>query len=361
MKSSSSEQNVEQGLLNIKALLESRGTDSLSILQHLPIPVCVTDADGFFKIVNQAYCDFYNYLPEDLLGGHFTRVVPEDRKALLKQLHDDFIRRRFELQGEWEVIDSEGNARKILSNAAFVYDEKGQPCKITFLLESGSDSRQLRESLLRLHQLTDAKEVKSTVSFYEKGMENEKLSPEELDAYFKNQRLWLGRLSDHKDKLISLVQTLDGLGRVDKHQLRPDYRLFDLYRTISSLLAEKKAKLEAGGLSIKLRAENARKEALTHIQVEADEIYIELMLYNLLLNAINTAMPDSEVEILMRTNGILLLEMSYVPAQDVEVEKQRKTGDSIVFIVARQHGGDVTFSKNEKIVNISLLLPIQKI
>ncbi len=107
------------------------------VIQSAPIGICVTDAEGRFEMVNPAYCNFYGYRQDELIGQPFTVVVPEANRAVLKDLHDRFIAGEDddELSQEWEVYGKDGQPRSILARAARIIDADGAFKKVTFVVD----------------------------------------------------------------------------------------------------------------------------------------------------------------------------------------------------------------------------------
>lgn len=108
-----------------------------SVIRAAPIGICITSPSGHFEMVNPAYCEFYGYPPEELIGRHFTLVVPEANRALLTALHDDFMcgKESHELRQEWEVINRHGETCTIIAEAARIEGEDGEPRKVTFIID----------------------------------------------------------------------------------------------------------------------------------------------------------------------------------------------------------------------------------
>lgn len=50
-----------------------------------PLGMCITDSNGVFQQVNQAYCDFFGFAPEDLLGNSVLKVMHPE---MAPQVHD---------------------------------------------------------------------------------------------------------------------------------------------------------------------------------------------------------------------------------------------------------------------------------
>lgn len=105
--------------------------------------ICLTDKEGRFVAVNPAYCSIYGYQEDELIGKHFTLVVPHEHKAFMRQLHDDFLLHgKEELGNEWDVIRKDGKKLHIYASAGILENIVGGPYKITTI----SDVTELVES-----------------------------------------------------------------------------------------------------------------------------------------------------------------------------------------------------------------------
>jgi diguanylate cyclase (GGDEF)-like protein/PAS domain S-box-containing protein len=51
-------------------------------LDVLPVGVCLTDEGGFYRMMNDAYCAIYEYDREEMLGQHYSVIMPPDQIAL---------------------------------------------------------------------------------------------------------------------------------------------------------------------------------------------------------------------------------------------------------------------------------------
>lgn len=68
------------------------------------VGICVVDEAGRFVMVNPAYCQIYDYTPEELIGTHFTRVMPTSRRKHAIALHDRFFEEGIARSSEWDVL-----------------------------------------------------------------------------------------------------------------------------------------------------------------------------------------------------------------------------------------------------------------
>lgn len=128
-----------------------------AIIDKTPLGVCVTDENGFFESVNEAYCRFYGYGEQELVGRHFTLVVPEAQKAQLASLHDAFIAGNSEIRGEWDVVTRSGEVKAVLADAARIRDVSGRPKKVTFVMDITREKefqRKLEEQNRRLEEMS---------------------------------------------------------------------------------------------------------------------------------------------------------------------------------------------------------------
>ncbi|WPL16182.1 Sensory/regulatory protein RpfC [Thiorhodovibrio winogradskyi] len=132
-----------------KAALSQR---MLQVIDATPVGICITNTQGIYEFVNPAYCRFYGYSSTELLGQHFTLVVPPEHKPLLKDLHERFIAGYNEVRGEWEVLDRQGNTKQIIADATRVIGNDGQPRKVTFIMDITERIRheRMREDVERL-------------------------------------------------------------------------------------------------------------------------------------------------------------------------------------------------------------------
>ena len=104
---------TSQDLQFIKSAFEKDNDLSYKVFKEMPIGICITNENGYFTDVNNAYCEIYKYKREELIGKEFITVVPEDQRSTLNQLHDEFIDKKFELRGRWTVQDKNGDTFEI--------------------------------------------------------------------------------------------------------------------------------------------------------------------------------------------------------------------------------------------------------
>ncbi len=102
-------------------------------LAQLKLAVCHTDHRGYFIDVNEAYCRLYGYRRDELIGQHFSMVVPESYRTVATGIHDAFISGAYEPQAEWTVVNKAGEPMRILVTPVRLQDDNGNTSKITLI------------------------------------------------------------------------------------------------------------------------------------------------------------------------------------------------------------------------------------
>jgi len=105
------------------------------IINSTPIAICITNEDGYYEYANPEYRRLTGYSESELIGRHFTLVVPEETQDELSTLHDEFMGRRAELEGQWRILHKDGHPITILANAAYIIDTDGRPKKVTYVVD----------------------------------------------------------------------------------------------------------------------------------------------------------------------------------------------------------------------------------
>lgn len=117
-----------------------------AIIENCIIGICITDEKGFFEFVNDEYCNIYGYKPEEMLGKHFSMVVPEERRELISQHHDEFFQSGNQIKKDWTVIDRKGKEHFVVADATRISDESGNFRKVTFV-EDITERKKAKEAL----------------------------------------------------------------------------------------------------------------------------------------------------------------------------------------------------------------------
>jgi two-component system CheB/CheR fusion protein len=120
------------------------------IFETANLGICLTDKNGRFVVVNPSYCSIYGYTEAELIGEHFTKVVPSQNHETMRALHDAFIAgEQKEIPQEWDAVGRDGRQIRILATAGRLDNIVGGPYKITTITDM-TEAYQMR--LLQKHQ-----------------------------------------------------------------------------------------------------------------------------------------------------------------------------------------------------------------
>lgn len=117
----------------IKDAIEKNPADFENIIETTNIGICVTNEDGIYVTVNQAYLKILGYEKQEMVGKSFMMVVPTDKQKELQQLHDDFIAIQIEMFDKFCIIDKHEKLVYIDVDAGFSDKINNAPHKITFV------------------------------------------------------------------------------------------------------------------------------------------------------------------------------------------------------------------------------------
>ncbi len=127
-------EGVVASLVDVSRITDAEA-ELKGILQTVNVGICVTDEQGNFVQMNDAYCRIYGYTPQELTGQHFSLVVPEDARAKAARLHDEFIETGVELPAIWDVVDKQGTIHRIAVRASLLKRTDGKRRKITVVTD----------------------------------------------------------------------------------------------------------------------------------------------------------------------------------------------------------------------------------
>ncbi|MFP4206244.1 MAG: two-component system sensor histidine kinase NtrB [Spirochaetaceae bacterium] len=289
------------------------------ILAAAPVGVCVTNEKGHFEYVNPHYCRLYGYRPEELLGTHFTVVVPEAERQRLSELHEEFISRRGDgeatLRGEWGVISRDGSEQVILADAAYLEDMTGRPKKVTFIVDITERKRiehELQETISELHaEIHERRRLEATKQEVERMMRHDLRNP--LNGMLTAAELLLrGELSEEQRELVLAIR--DSGRRLDtmiassmdyvrmeegSYQLDPRrLNLLDVFRAVENQLA---SILSSSKVKLAYRVDGEQVDWNGSLPIFGEVIYLEELFANLVRNAIEASDPGDTVLISLVT------------------------------------------------------------
>ncbi|MEM6844433.1 MAG: PAS domain-containing sensor histidine kinase [Bacteroidota bacterium] len=369
MREQSTNDQNERNLETLRQFAEDRPDDIVRIFDIIPLGICITDAEGYFVNVNQAYCDFYGYSRDELIGNSFLIVVPEGFRPQMQQLHDQFMGKKYELQGKWDVIDNSGKIRKILSNAAYLpaTDTSG-PCKMTFIVEVEQTEEVLYDLELTVKLLENkitAQEVAQQLSNHD--LRNNLVSIMQIVEFLlekhptEEQTMWLNHLKQRSGDTLDMIKATADYAKMEQGGYEPQKTEFSLAQVINQELALLKDRIIKKQIQVSLWYQGQELEPEEEVKISADKFYIERMFQNLLLNAVEASPVGQEISVSLEHNGFFNINIhnqGVIPTDirgnffDKFSTSGKETGTGlgtyIAKLVVELHAGTIAYHSSEQ-------------
>ncbi|MBX3043634.1 MAG: PAS domain S-box protein [Candidatus Kapabacteria bacterium] len=278
---------------------ETRTSESLqeserrfrSIIEKTPIGMCITDDEGLYEYVNPAYCKIYKYMPDELLGKHFTIVVNDEVRSFFKELHDRFIYEgeHVEIRGEWDVVDKYGDKISILADAARIIGIDNKPKKVTFVIDV-SEMKKVEDNLRKAINIAEI--ANKSKSEFLANMSHEIRTPLNAILGFsellKNKKFdsdkyeyYLDGISVAGVNLLNLINDILDLSKIEAGKMIIKTEPVDLSELCEEVIKIFIIKITEKNLKVETRiSEN------TPLGLALDEIRLRQILFNLMGNAV---------------------------------------------------------------------------
>lgn len=127
-------QELEKMQIEIQGL--KKAYENLQTLANVaPIGLCVVDEEGLYEYVNEFYCKLYGYEPEELLGKHFSMIIPPENKPMLIEQHKEFMKNRVNTTKEFKVVNKKQEQFTVLVTSVYFADSNSQPKKASYVID----------------------------------------------------------------------------------------------------------------------------------------------------------------------------------------------------------------------------------
>ncbi len=327
-----------------------------ALFKALPVGVCITDELGNFVYVNEAYCRIYGYDSDELIGQSFLTVVPPENHTTLQELHDQFIIGNVvEVPAVWEVVNKRGKRMTIRATARRYQDERRKRYKITTVTDI---TEQLRlERMRKDAERVVRHDLKSPLN----GVMGGAQLLRETGEFNEEQTMYLDAIMDSARQILYLVdQSMDWFSMEEgAYRLKPTD--IDAVRLLTRLRSQFMDMARRKNISIHLQLNGAPLGSECSCLIHGEERLLEVMLANLVKNAIEASGQDATVTLEVRCdeteNTISVHNMGTVPASirpnlfDRYVTAGKKGGTGLGLysakLVATVHGGDLSCSTSE--------------
>lgn len=102
-----------------------------SVFQAADAGISIVNKEGILIEANNTFCQLYGYMREELLGCHFTKLIPDEFKEEALKQHSEFFESKESMRGLGIVKQKNGTEINAQITAVKILDSAGNPYRIT--------------------------------------------------------------------------------------------------------------------------------------------------------------------------------------------------------------------------------------
>ncbi len=264
--------------------------------------------DGRFLDLNPAYCRMTGYSREELIGRHFTEVLPADAQDVARQAHESVIGAEETGPWEWRLLRKDGSLMDVQVTASRFVAQDGTRGRITTV----TDTTALKQFEEELHDAKKMEAVSRLAGGAAHGFNNLLTIIAGYSQLLRSSLSESDPLSDYVDEILKAADRAAALTNkllaFSRRRFGEPERL-DINRVVADVAASLGPELPAG-------IELATDLAPDLVPVMADRSDIAQAIRDLVANA-RDAMPRGG-QITIRTCNIELTGHNLRPARNLQ-------------------------------------------
>lgn len=280
-------------LLTAQQSLQEQLALTRQVLEFNPLPICMTDTEGRFLSVNQAWESFMGLSRARVLGMRNADVLPE-HKAQVHCVHNaQLLREGGRMSYEERMRRPDGSLRDVQVTKVLVTNHGGQPVGILTATMDVTEFRAARDM---------AEEASRSKSEFVANISHELRTPLQSILGFSELGLARGRhqsklasmfsdIHDAGQRMLVLVNDLLDIAKIESTVGAFQFERADVRQLIEEVAAEMELLLDRKRLGLGLRL------GRLPLVAKVDPSRFQQMLRNVLGNAIKFSPEDSIIDI----------------------------------------------------------------
>lgn len=280
-------------LLATQMHLQEQLAFSSQLLESNPLPVCLTDLEGHFLMVNQAWEHFMGLSRDQVLGRHNRDFLPPQEAQAYDAHSDELLRVGGQIRYEERLHRPDGSVRDVQVTKVRLLSHQGDPMGLLIVKMDITDylaARDLAEQASRTqsefvanisHELRTP--LQSILGFSELGMlrgrQHEKLAAMFGDIHAAGQRM------------LELVNDLLDMSKIDSTVGAFHFEPHDVRDIIEAVAAELVSQLQGKQLTLELQLGRLPLEA------KVDPVRFAQVIRNVLANAVKFSPEGRNIQI----------------------------------------------------------------
>lgn len=356
-----------------KRLFERVGYQLLTDIDIFSTAICIIDKKGNYIKVNRSFCCLSGFKPEQLLGNPLSLRVSEADKNV--QTGESFPH-----TGRGSLLQKEGLELQVMYHTALLTDSLEKGCQLIFMEAAEEKTPEMlikpedEESVMAI----SVQEAAEDMLFHDmrKPIANiVSICNLLLSSGFDITKmvLWVEILIAEATKSIQLLDARQGFKKMEMNSYVLEKEYFDIINLLRLNIRPLEPSLQKRDLAIKLFINGRSCKEQEQLMVRADRFFIEIMLNNLLTNALE-ASPDRQIvkiNLYNKNKTDLRLDIYNKgvipePVRETFFEKFSTYGKAkglglgtyTARLIAEAHQGVITFStSDEKGTRLQVFLP----
>ena len=356
--------------------------ENLGNPDYLPIPVWILNQQGQYVEVNPAYCSLFGFSRKELIAQHSSINIAEDVQAYFDQNINELVSGREKLTKVWEVKTKSGEIKFVLSTVVTATDRSAEPLMvfygndITAVKDSEAKEKALSQEFQKEINLRETAEDMLLHDVRKPVANIVSICSLILNKEYDKQKTehWLNVLDTEARKSLKILDRKAKLKRLELKNFELELSDFNVIALIRSILVPLGPLMEKHSLQLKIYLDNRECQEKDELIMTADKFFIEIMLNNLITNAIEASPEHSPVSIYLNSEKKDELRISIHNKGEIPKEVRGRFFDKYVTfgkpkgfgigtytakLIASSHKGDISFtSSKEKGTRLNIQIPV---
>lgn len=258
------------------------------VFKAATVGISLTNEEGIFVRLNQAFCDILGWEHEALLGENFTKIFKSDFQATALKLHDAFLKGTVTPPEEWVLRRKDGAKIHLSTSNSLYTDEKNNRFVVSVITDI-TDKKRAEADLVEAKSAAElaakAKaEFLSNMSHEIRTPMNAVIGLTELLLQSEKPELnknYLESIKYSADNLLVIINDILDFSKIESGKITFETIDFSLRNVIEQLLRTFSFKAEEKGIILKTAVALNVPEI-----VLGDPFRLNQMLLNLMSNAV---------------------------------------------------------------------------
>jgi len=325
-------------------------------VEHSPVSIVITDKYGDIEYTNPKFSEITGYAMKEALG--------QNPRVLKSGKHDDSF-----YQNIWETLKSgniwSGEIYNKKKNGDFFWERANISAvksgkSITHYIAVKEDISELKrvEKLKNDTELIMRHDMKNALSGII-GLSDLMLETQNLT---EKNREFLFLINENASNLAAMVNNYMAIFKMEEGTYKLNPSNFNIVSMFHEIEKEFEKKLNEKKLKLNIKQDYKIINGYNYLEINAEKIYIKILFSNLLDNAIQASSEKSEINISINSKAkyyeIQMHNAGVIPKEiqnrffDKFATSGKKKGTGLgtysARLIARVHGGDITFATSEE-------------